>query len=74
MKAVLEFNYPDDEDKLRRALHADEAFNALLDMSSRVAYRWKKGEEGVEAMHESLQHVRYVLDQVLVKTGEKDPV
>ena len=74
MKAVLEFNYPEDEDKLRRALHADEAFNALLDMSSRVAYRWKKGEEGEKAMHESLQHVRYVLDQVLVKTGEKDPV
>ena len=40
MKAVLEFNYPDDEDKLRRALHADNAFNALLEMSKRVKYRW----------------------------------
>lgn len=72
MKAVLEFNYPEDEDKLRRALHADEAFEALHDMSSRVKYRWLKGEE--EQMAEALGHVRYILDQVLVKTGEKEPV
>lgn len=74
MKAVLEFNYPEDENKLRRALHADEAFEALRNMSEQVAYRWKKGEEGEKAMHESLQYVRYTLDQVLVKTGEKEPV
>jgi hypothetical protein len=29
MKAVLEFSYPDDENKLRRALHAEDAFNTL---------------------------------------------
>lgn len=72
MKAVLEFTYPDDEDKLRRALHADNAFNALLEMSKRVKYRWLKGEE--EEMAEALGHVRFILDQVLVETGEKDPV
>jgi len=72
MKAVLEFNYPDDEDKLRRVLHADHAFEALHDIGSRVKYLWLKGEE--EQMAEALGHVRYILDQVLVKTGEKDPV
>ena len=70
MKAVLEFNYPDDEDKLRRVLHADEAFEALRNMSDRVAYRWKKGDEGVKAMLESLEYVRFILDEVLSNTGE----
>lgn len=71
MKAVLEFNYPDDEDKLRRAIYADKAFEALLDMSTKVKYRWLKGEE--DEMAEALGHVRYILDQVLVNTGEKEP-
>ena len=72
MKAVLEFSYPDDEVKLRRALHAEQAFNALLDMSGSVKYRWKIGEE--DEMLEALEHVRYVLDQVLTSCGEKDPI
>jgi len=32
MKAVLEFNYPQDTEKCRRAIHADDAFAALLDI------------------------------------------
>ena len=70
MKAILEFNYPDDEDKLRRAIHSEEAFKALRDMSERVAYRWKKGDEGVKAMLDSLESVRFILDEVLTNTGE----
>jgi hypothetical protein len=72
MKAVLEFNYPDDEVKLRRALHAEQAFTALLDMNNSVKYRWKIGEE--DEMLEALDHVRNVLDQVLTLCGEKAPV
>jgi hypothetical protein len=30
MKAVLEFNYPEDEDKLRHALNGTDYYNALL--------------------------------------------
>ena len=70
MKAVLEFNYPDDEDKLRHAIHAEEAFEALREMSKRVAYRWKKGEEGERAMLDSLESVRFILDEILKNTGE----
>ena len=70
MKAILEFNYPEDENKLRHAVHAEEAFKALRDMSERVAYRWKKGDEGVKAMLESLENVRFILDEVLTNTGE----
>jgi hypothetical protein len=70
MKAILEFNYPDDEDKLRRAIHSEEAFKALRDMSEQVAYRWKKGQEGEKAMLDSLETVRFILDEVLTNTGE----
>jgi hypothetical protein len=70
MKAILEFNYPNDEDKLRHAIHAEEAFQALRDMSKRVAYRWRKGDAGEKAMLESLEYVRYILDEVLTNTGE----
>lgn len=70
MKAILEFNYPEDENKLRRAVHADKAFDALRDLSRSVQYRWKVGEEGEKAMLEALEHVRFVLDEVLTQTGE----
>lgn len=36
MKAILEFNYPDDEDKLRRAIHADQAFDGLQKVKSLI--------------------------------------
>ena len=32
MKAVLEFNYPEDTEKCRRAIHADEAFDTLWEV------------------------------------------
>ena len=70
MKAVLEFNYPDDETRLRRVIHAEQAFNALIGMSQRVKYRWRVGDEGVKDMLDTLDHVRYVLDTVLTQCGE----
>lgn len=36
MKAILEFSYPDDEDKLRRAIHADQAFDGLQKVKSLI--------------------------------------
>jgi len=41
MKAVLEFNYPDDEDKLRHAIHGTEAIHALDDIR-RLIRAWEK--------------------------------
>ena len=32
MKAVLEFNYPEDEDKLRHALNGTDYYRALLEI------------------------------------------
>lgn len=40
MKAVLEFSYPEDEDKLRCALHGATAISALDDVR-RLIELWK---------------------------------
>lgn len=41
MKAILEFEYPDDEDKLRYALHGQDAIFALLDISEQLRLHYK---------------------------------
>lgn len=40
MKAVLEFNYPEDEDRLRCALHGGTAISALDDVRRSIEL-WK---------------------------------
>jgi hypothetical protein len=40
MKAVLEFSYPEDEDKLRCALHGGTAISALDDVRRSIEL-WK---------------------------------
>ena len=66
MKAILEFNYPDDENKLRRALHADAAFEVLCELDYVIKYRWRKDDNLVDV----LELVRNRLDTVLTTTGE----
>lgn len=41
MKAILEFEYPEDEDKLRHALHGQDAIFALLDISEQLRLHYK---------------------------------
>ena len=36
MQATLSFNYPDDEDKLRRAVNSEHMFEAMLWIKERV--------------------------------------
>jgi len=66
MKAVLEFNYPDDEDKLRRAIHADQAFATLRELDHAIKYRWKVDDD----LLGPLELVRDRLDKVLTSSGE----
>jgi hypothetical protein len=40
MKAILEFTYPEDEDKLRHAMHGDTAIYALDDMRQMI-HSWE---------------------------------
>ena len=42
MKAVLEFNYPEDEDKLRHALNGTIYYNALLDIEQLLNHSTNK--------------------------------
>ena len=46
MKAILEFAYPDDEDKLRHALHGQDAIFALLDISEQLRLHYKYEADG----------------------------
>jgi len=50
MKAILEFEYPDDEDKLRYALHGQDAIFALLDISEQLRLHYKYEADGKEIM------------------------
>lgn len=41
MKAILEFNYPEDEDRLRHALYGSRAISSL-DEVRRMIRQWEK--------------------------------
>ena len=63
MKAILEFNYPDDEDKLRRAIHADQAFDGLQKVKSLIngwhihtKADYEELLEAVDSLVKTIQH------------------
>jgi hypothetical protein len=67
MKAVLEFNYPEDTDKCRRAIHADEAFKALQEIKHSLDRKLTHKSD----LEEALKYVYEVSDYVLKTTGEE---
>jgi len=67
MKAVLEFNYPQDTDKCRRAIHADEAFRALQEIKEQVSRKFTHKSE----LEDVLKYVREITEYVLRTTGEE---
>lgn len=50
MKAILEFEYPDDEDKLRYALHGQDAIFALLDISEQLRLHFKYDADSYQVL------------------------
>jgi len=44
MKAVLEFAYPEDEQKLQHAMHATEYYEALCEIDNILAMPYTKAE------------------------------
>jgi hypothetical protein len=68
MKAVLEFNYPDDEDKLRHALHAENAFTTLNNILVEVQHDWD-GVHKAQLLN-ALKHIRLLVEQSLESAGE----
>lgn len=67
MKAVLEFNYPEDEIKLRRALNSDKFADALWEVKNKVREHFKYDADPVEI----LKTVRDMVDAVILETGEE---
>jgi hypothetical protein len=66
MKAVLEFNYPQDTDQCRRAIHADVAFDMLLEIKKIAERRPTHKADLDEALRAVYERVTYVLQT----TGE----
>lgn len=60
MKAVLEFNYPHDEDKLKHALKGDEYHLALLEIDRVLAYPQQYGDRA-----DMLDRIKFILEGVL---------
>jgi hypothetical protein len=57
MKAVLEFNYPEDEHKLKHALKGTEYFDALSQIDNILTAPFTKAE--------TYAKVKKVIDQIL---------
>tara|TARA_R110000822_G_scaffold14535_1_gene50978 strand:- start:555 stop:764 length:210 start_codon:yes stop_codon:yes gene_type:complete len=68
MKAVLEFNYPQDTDKCRRAIHADEAFKALLKIDDWLDKKFTNKAD----LEDALKYVREITSHTLSNTGEQN--
>ena len=66
VKAILEFNYPDDTDKCRRAIHANEAFDTLWVIKNKVSKRFTHKAD----LEEVLRYVQEITDDALRISGE----
>ena len=60
MKAVLEFTYPHDEDKLKHALNGNAYHLALLEIDRVLAYPQQYGDRG-----DMLDRIKFILEGVL---------
>lgn len=68
MKAVLEFSYPEDEDKLRHALHGSDAISALDDVRRTIS-GW---HTTTESEYEELIHqINMIVCDALRHCGEE---
>jgi hypothetical protein len=67
MKAVLEFTYPEDEIRLRRALSGERFADAIWSIKNEVRGHFKYGADPVKV----LEIVRELVDSILTETGEE---
>jgi hypothetical protein len=66
MKAILEFTYPEDEDKLRYALHGQTAIMALLQIEAQLRQLYKYGAD----IKDVLGMIGDITNETLVTCGE----
>lgn len=67
MKAILEFNYPDDEDKLRHALHGGTAIFALEEVRQAIR-AWEKHDGKDHSV--LIERIKVVVAEALYECGE----
>jgi len=67
MKAVLEFTYPEDQDKLRHALNGSKAISALIDIQMAVRSYFKHDADPTDV----LGMVRELTNTALAECGEE---
>jgi hypothetical protein len=67
MKAVLEFTYPEDQDKLRHALNGSKAVSALIDIQLTVRSYFKHDANPQDV----LTKVRELTNTALAECGEE---
>lgn len=66
MKAILEFEYPDDEDKLRYALHGQDAIMALLQIEAQLRQHFKYEVP----MEDVFNNISEIVNETLTLCGE----
>ncbi len=67
MKAILEFNYPDDEDRLRHALYGGVAIFALEEVRQAIR-AWEK-HDGKD-FSVLIERIKVVVSEALYECGE----
>jgi hypothetical protein len=67
MKAILEFTYPEDEDRLRHALNGGKAISALIDIQMEVRNHFKHDADPIVV----LERVRELTNTALAECGEE---
>ena len=68
MKAVLEFNYPDDEDRLRWALNGGKAIGGLNVIKSKIK-AWEKHDG--QTPDELIDRIKMIVSETLMDCGEE---
>jgi hypothetical protein len=66
MKAILEFTYPDDEDKLRYAIHGQTAIMALLQIEAQLRQHFKYEVP----MEDVFNNIAEITNETLTSCGE----
>lgn len=66
MKAVLEFNYPDDERKLLYALKGQDMYVALADIRMQITEEFRHNADPIAV----LMRVRNITDDIFRELGD----
>ncbi len=70
MKAILEFNLPEDRHEHQRAMHSMEAFSVMHDIDQHLRSVVKHGEGRYESVEALAVNIRNQLSEILQKVEE----